>query len=112
MKEELLGYINDRIAWHKLEQARLKNAYRADEATHMQIAINVYNIFLSTYQAVKYDLDETVKRFSSIVATWDASHKLACTRGNLEKKLIEEIKIDRAMEIIRRAKELEWMHHD
>ena len=112
MKEELVGYINDRIAWHKLEQTRLKEAYRADEAVHMQIAINVYNIFLSTYRAVQYDLAETLKRFSSIVATWDESHKLACTHGDLEKKLIEEIKIDRALEIIRHAKELEWMHHD
>ena len=107
MKEEMLSYIDERIAWHKGEQARLKAEYRQDEATHVQIAINVYNIFRSTYQAMKFDLDETVRRFSSIVNTWDESHKRACEHGDEEKRLIEEIKIARAMELLRRAKETE-----
>lgn len=68
MKEEMLRYIDERIAWHQGEQARLKAEYRQDEANHMQIAINVYNIFRSTYQAMKFDLDETVRRFSAITA--------------------------------------------
>ena len=107
MKEEMLSYIDERIAWHQGEQARLKAEYRQDEAAHVQIAINVYNIFRSTYQAMKFDLDETVKRFSSIVSTWDESHKRACEHGDEEKRLIEEIKIARAMELLRRAKETE-----
>ena len=107
MKEEMLSYLNDRIDWHKREQARLKAACCADEAAHVQIAINVYNIFLSTYQAMKFDLDETLRRFSGIVSTWDASHRTACDHQDDSKKFVEEIKINRAMEIIRRAKELE-----
>lgn len=107
MKEEMLSYLNDRIDWHKREQARLKAACCADEAAHVQIAINVYNIFRSTYQAMKFDLDETVRRFSSIVNNWDESHKRACEHGDEEKRLIEEIKIARAMELLRRAKETE-----
>lgn len=107
MKEKLLAYINERIDWHKREQARLKASYRNDEAVHMQVAINVYNIFLSTWQAMKYDLDETLMRFSSIISTWDENHRRAMEHNELEKQLIEEIKIDRALEIIRRAKELE-----
>ena len=107
MKEELLAYLNERIDWHKREQSRLKAACCADEAAHVQIAINVYNIFRSTYQAMKFDLDETVRRFSSIVSTWDESHKRACEHGDEEKRLIEEIKIARAMELLRRAKETE-----
>lgn len=107
MKEKLIGYIDERIAWHKREQSRLKAEYRQDEAAHVQIAINVFNIFRSTYQAMKFDLGETIKRFSVIVSSWDESHKRACEHGDEEKKLIEEIKIDRALEIIRRAKEME-----
>ena len=107
MKEELLAYIDERIAWHKGEQSRLKAEYRQDEANLMQIAINVYGIFRSIYQAVKFDLDETVKRFAGIVTTWDESHKLACAHGDDQKRLIEEIKIDRATELLRRAKETE-----
>ena len=107
MKEKLLAYMDERIAWYHKEQSRLKSEYRADEASHMQIAINVYNIFRSTYQAMKYDLDETMVRFASIVRTWDESHKQACEHGDEEKRLIEEIKIARAMEILRTAKELE-----
>ena len=109
MKEEMLSYIDERIAWHKREQSRLKAEYRTDEAAHVQIAINVYNIFRATYQAMKYDLDETVVRFSGIVSTWEESHKRACEHGDEEKRLIEEIKLARAMEILRRAKETEAM---
>ena len=107
MKEKLLAYINERIDWHRREQARLKASYRNDEAIHMQVAINVYNIFLSTWQAMKFDLDETLLRFSSISSTWDDNHRRALEHNDLEKQLIEEIKIDRALEIIRFAKELE-----
>ena len=107
MKERLLAYLNERIDWHRREQARLKASYRNDEAIHMQVAINVYNIFLSTWQAMKFDLDETLLRFSSISSTWDDNHRRALEHNELEKQLIEEIKIDRALEIIRFAKELE-----
>ena len=107
MKEELLSYIDERIAWHKREQSRLKAEYRQDEANHVQIAINVYNIFRATYQAMKFDLDETVKRFGGIVSSWDENHKRACAHGDDEKRLIEEIKLARAMELLRRAKETE-----
>ena len=107
MKDKLLAYINERIAWHKGEQARLKTEFRQDEAAHMQIAINVYNIFLSTWQAMHYSLDETLQRFGNIVSVWDENHQRACQHGDEEKKLIEEIKINRAMEILRYAKELE-----
>ena len=112
MKEELLAYINERISWHQKEHARLRKEDRGDEAIHLQIATNVYTIFLSTYRAVKYDLDETLVRFSSIIKTWDESHRRAIEHDDLEKKLIEEIKISRALEIIRRTKELEAIHHD
>ena len=107
MKEEMLAYLNERIDWHQREQARLKAEYRQDEAVHLQIAANVYSIFLSTYRAVKFDLAETVRRFGGIVSTWDESHRTACEHGDAHKKFVEEIKISRAMEIIRRAKELE-----
>lgn len=107
MKEELIAYVNSRISWCKLEQKKLKQGYRSDEAAHMQIAINVYNIFLSTYQAMKYDLAETMRRFSAIVGTWDANHRKAHEHQDEEKLLIESIKIERALEIIQYAKELE-----
>ena len=107
MKEKLLAYLNGRITWCKQEQARLKAEYRADEAAHMQIAMNVYSIFLSTYQAMKFDLPETLRRFSGIISTWDESHKRAHEHGDTQKLLIEEIKLARAMEILREAKEME-----
>lgn len=112
MKEEMLAYLNERISWHKHEQAKLKQDDRTDEAIHLQIAANVYSIFLSTYRAMKYDMAETLRRFSSIVNTWDENHKTAHAHDDFEKKLVEEIKIDRALEIIRHAKELEGLHHD
>lgn len=112
MKNELTKYLNERIAWYRHEQTRLHNEYRADEAAHVQIAINVYNIFLSTWQAMKYDLDATLTRFSSIISVWDENHRRAVEHDDYKKRFIEEIKIERAMEIIKRAKELEQMHHE
>ena len=112
MKEEMLAFISERVRWHQQEHARLRKEERGDEAAHLQIAINVYNIFLSTYQAMQYDLAETLRRFSAIVDTWDQNHRRACEHDDPAKKFIEEIKINRALEIIRRAKELELTHHD
>ena len=112
MKEEMLAYLNERIGWHKQEQARLKQDDRADEAAHMQIATNVYSIFQATWQAMKYDMGVTLTRFGAIVETWNESHRKACEHSDVTKKLIEEIKINRALEIIRYAKELEGMRHD
>jgi len=112
MKEALINFINLRIDWHKCEHLRLRKEDRVDEAAHLQIAINVYNIFLSTYRALNFELAATLTRFSSIVDTWDKSHQLAHEHDDIEKKLIEEIKISRALEIIQHAKELEMMHHD
>ena len=107
MKEEMLAYLDRSIAWCSQEQLRLKSEYRADEAAHMQIAMNVYSIFLSTYRAMKFDLSETVRRFSGIVSSWDESHQRAHDHGDAQKLLIEEIKLARATEILRKAKELE-----
>ena len=112
MKEKLLAYISERIDWHRREQAALKASYRNDEAAHIQITINVYNIFLSTWQAMKYDLNETLLRFSSIVSVWDENHRRAVAHHDSEKQFIEEIKIERAIEIITRMRDLERMHHD
>ncbi len=112
MKEEMLAFINERIRWHQQEHARLRQEQRGDEAAHLQIAINVYNIFLSTYKAMKYDLNETLRRFASILETWDQNHRRASEHDAPEKIFIEEIKINRALEIIRYAKELEVNHHD
>lgn len=106
MKEAILSYIDERISWHKGEQARLKAEYRQDEANLMQIAINVYGIFSSIYHALKFDLDETVKRFGGIISTWDVNHKRACEHGDDEKRLIEEVKLSRATELLRYAKEM------
>ena len=107
MKNELINYINERIIWCKHEQERLRSECRKDEATHVQIGANVYNIFLSNYQAMKYDLDATLAKFSAIVAVWEENHRRAVEHDDYAKKFIEEIKIERAMEIIRRAKETE-----
>jgi len=112
MKAEMLAYLNERITWHRQEQARLKQDDRADEAAHLQIAANVYSIFLSTYQAMKYDLGAALNKFGAIVQVWNESHKKACEHDDVMKKLVEEIKINRALEIIRHAKELEGLHHD
>lgn len=112
MKDELIQYLNERIDWYKNEQTRLRRESRADEAAHMQIAVNVYNIFLSTYQAMKFDLTAALEKFRVIVSVWDNSYRRAMAHNDYDKQFIEEIKINRATEILRRAKELEGMQHD
>lgn len=112
MKEELLAFINARIDWHKHEQQRLKKAICDDQAVHMQICINVYNIFLSTYQAMQYDLGKTLGKFAAITSVWDENHRRAYEHHDESKLFIEQLKLDKALEIIRHAKELEGMRHD
>ena len=112
MKEEMLTFLADRTEWHRQEQLRLKADDRHDEAAHMQIAMNVYGIFKSVFQASRYDVDEALRRFGGIVSTWDEQHKLACSHEDAAKQLVEEMKISRALEIIRYAKGLEGIRHD
>ncbi len=112
MKEELLAYLNRRIDWHKQEQARLKAENRFDEAAHIQIALNVYGIFLSTCQALQYDLTAALAKFQAISGVWQQNLRKAQEHEDCTKILIENIKLDRAQEIIRYAKELEGRLHD
>ena len=107
MKENMMAYLDRNIEWYNQEQLRLKKEFRADEAAHMQIASNVYGIFQSIYRAVHFNPDETVRRFGGITATWRESYMNAQAHGDAQKMLIEEIKLARAAEILRKAKELE-----
>ena len=112
MKEEILAFISSRIDWHKREHIRLKKAFCQDQAAHEQICINVYNIFLATYQAMQYDVGKTMIKFSGIISTWDANHRKAYEHHNEEAMFIEQLKLDRALEIIQRVKEMERCLHD
>lgn len=112
MKEELVAFIQDRIDWHQLEQKRLKAAFCNDQAAHMQICINVYNIFLSTYQAMQYDLDKAMSKFAAITGVWEENKHRASEHHDETKVFIEQLKLDKALEITQQVKKLEQLHHD
>lgn len=107
MKEEMLAYINTRIAEHQQEQQRLRTADRADEAAHQQIIINMYGIYLSIYRALNYDLPATTERFRGIVSTWEENRRTALAHEDGAKAFIEEIKLNAATEMLRYAEEME-----
>lgn len=112
MKEKMLQYIDNHIAYCQHERIRLQKEFRNDEAAHQQIAMNVYGIFRSIYQAMQYDMGNTLQRFSKIVEEWDQQHQQAAAHEDRMKALIEEIKISRALELIAHAKEMECIQND
>lgn len=112
MKNEMLAYLDERIDWYQKEQVRLRSESCSDEATHMQIAVNVYNIFLSTYRAMKFDLTATTAKFRVISGVWEENERRAAAHNDADRQFIEELKISRAKEILAHAKELEETHHD
>lgn len=112
MKNEMIVYLDERIDWYQKEQARLRSESCADEAAHMQIVVNVYNIFLSTYRAMKFDLTAATEKFRAISGVWEENLRRAEAHHDEDKQFIEEIKISRAREILARAEELEETHHD
>lgn len=107
MKEELIAYIDARIAEHKSEQQRLRAADRADEAAHQQIIINMYGIFQSIYRAMHGDLAVTVGRFRGIMSTWEENRRIALANDNSGKVFVEDLKLNAAADMLRYAEEME-----
>ena len=112
MQDKMMQYLNDRINQTRQMQAKLRQDCREDEAAHQQIALNVYAIFRSTYQALKFDLDAAVTKFSSIAGVWAENRRRAAEHNDDSKVFIEEIKLSRARAILERAQELEAMPRD
>lgn len=110
MQEGMNRFIQERIAWYQQEQKRLRWESRTDEATHMQIAANVYSIFLSTCQAMKNDLAAATARFSSIAGVWEENHHRATEHNDFDRQFVEDIKLRAAKEILDHAKEV--LSHD
>lgn len=101
------NYFENQIALWKQKEKDLLEDDRTDEASFQKIRANVYDIFrtiLSVAQKAGHNNSETVKHFflkktEQIPSNWKAAYEAAKQHDNVQKMLIEKIKLDTIHEI-------------
>ncbi len=101
------NYFENQIALCKRKEKDLLEDDRADEASFQKIKANVYDIFrtiLSVAQKAGHNNPETVRQFflkktEQIPSNWKAAYEAAKQHDDVQKMLIEKIKLDTIHEI-------------
>lgn len=112
--EPFINYINKAIEEVNRVEAELVQSERKDEANLQRIRSNVYGICLTVFQVVSKSHEgatlqkEYINKLNAIAKNWEPAYEKAKAYGDVEKLLIEEIK----MEVMQEAKEkfLELSH--
>lgn len=111
--DQFLTYINESIAALEAEEKSLIADERKDEANLVKIRINIYGIARSFYEVVKKSateesfIQEYETRVRKPAEAWKVSYEKAKEHNDVEKILIEEIKLQTLEAIIEKAKELQ-----
>ena len=112
--EVFINYINQAMEEANQAEAELVQSDRKDEANLQRIRANVYGICLKVYQVVSKTHEEAalqkeyLNRLNAIAKNWEPAYEKAKAYNDVEKILIEEIK----MEVMQGVKErfLELCH--
>lgn len=93
-------YIDNKIADLKNEEIQLKNSDRNDEANLTKIKINICEICKTLYNVSKKEPNGQnakefyLQRIEKLSSEWKVSGEKALEFGDIEKVVIEEIKLD------------------
>lgn len=104
-KVQFLKYLDDTIQAADKEEKELLLDERKDDAQHVKVKTNIYNVFKTTFQAVLKNRTEEefialyINKMNTIPANWKTSYENAKAHNDTEKMLIEEIKLQTLNEI-------------
>lgn len=104
-KVQFLKYLDDTIQAADKEEKELLLDERKDDAQHVKVKTNIYNVFKTTFQAVLKNRTEEefialyINKMNTIPANWKTSYENAKAHNDTEKMLIEEIKLQTLDEI-------------
>ena len=109
--EQFLDYIKESIEKANKEEQSLIAQDRKDEANLMKIRANIYGICQTIYEVVSKTnsgealKEEYLKKLTVIPQNWKASYDKAKEHNDVEKILIEEIKLDLIEEVKKKFQE-------
>lgn len=110
--EELNEWFEKQMAACGDEQKKLLFDDRADEANLMKVKANVYEIcktVFGVFKKVKPEdklFEEYLKKLEEFKATWEASRKKADEHGDVQKSVIEHIKLEALADVKNRFMKL------
>lgn len=111
-KKEWNEYLNKEIQNTKKEEQELLLEDRKDESDHRKVKTNIYEVFQTVFSALEKNMPPEalvtsyLKKMESIPAGWRQSLEKAKTHDDVEKILIEEIKLDTINEMQQKFKEI------
>ena len=100
-----LDYIDNKIQGLKDEEVRLKNSDRKDEANLAKVKINICEICKTLYNVSQKELggqkarEFYLQKLDKLSSEWKASLDMAKKHGDIEKKIIEDIKLEVLQEL-------------
>ena len=103
--EQFIAYINESIERTNQKEQELIAQDRKDEANLMKIKANIYGICKTFYEVVSKTnsgealKEEYLKKLSILPQSWKASYEKAREHQDVEKVVIEEIKLETLEEV-------------
>lgn len=103
--DNFIVYIGERIAEAEKEERKLIESARKDEANLVKVKTNIYGVCRTIYEvAVKSKSPEELESFylgklSGLAESWSASYEKAKKFDDVEKIVIEEIKLQTLKEV-------------
>lgn len=110
--DKFIEYIEESINALNREEEELTSGERKDEANFVKIRINIYGIARSFYDVVKKSsapdsiAQEFKRRIGKPAQSWRASYEKAKEHNDVEKCVIEEIKLKTLEDIIKKINAL------
>lgn len=103
--ENFLEYIDQSVLALQQEEKELIASDRKDEANFVRIRSNVYGIAKAYYGAVQKAApeefkDEYTRRITKLLGTWQDACDKATAHEDVEKTVVEEVKLQTLKEIL------------
>ena len=110
--DQFITYLDETVEKLKLEEDELRTAGREDEATFIKIKVNICEISKSVYQVVAKQSDaDSLKdsytaKMENISGSWVKAYEKAKEHQDINRIMVEEIKLEMHEQIKRKLLEL------
>lgn len=101
--QTMISYLDQRAAFWAEEGRKLAAEDRQDESSLTKVRVNVYGICKTLLQVQK--LEKGAVQIARLQSTWEQARAKAEAHGDLNKVLIEGIKLETIGEVLRKLEE-------
>ena len=109
--QEFITYIDEAVQNLEKEEQMLVNSERKDESNLVKIRINIYGICKTVLNVVAKGgnpawKDAYLQKLTVLSGNWRTSYEKAKEHNDVEKLVIEEIKLETMKEIMKKCEEI------